>query len=121
MNPSGGGDWQVGIQSWLVSELQRHGPKPKFFRMALVKSVCESPISTRKGWDRDGYEDAIVYIGNPGRDYHSDSIELPVPPKMLFFVFVLPDGTIDDWQWRICNESEARGDGAGLGEKLWPK
>lgn len=112
--------WKVGIQPWLVKKLQRRGPKAKFFRMLLVKEVCETPLCIHKGWDRDGYEEATVYIGKPSKDLHSDTIELPAPPNMLFFVFVLPDGTIDDWQWRICNEGESCGDGIAVGKRIWP-
>jgi hypothetical protein len=40
---------------------------------------------------------------------------------MFFVVFVLPDGTIDDWAWRpACKDNEELPEGI-TGEVIWPK
>ena len=123
LSPDGNGTIDVGLPFGLVKALQRDGPGPRYSRMALVKEVCESPISIRRGWEREGYDDALIYIGQPGKDLRSNTIEVPPPPDMLFFVFVAPDGTIEEWNWRRCSQEEAIANekGLGLGELIWAK
>ena len=66
-------------------------------RLVLVKEVLVNPLSVFEGWSRPDTENCYVYAGDPKRDHHSLTIDVPAPPNQLFLVFILPDGTIDLW------------------------
>lgn len=46
-------------------------------------------------------------------------IEIPAPPSMFFLVFVLPDGTIDFWNWRPVSQVDSEAPEGVEGELLW--
>ncbi len=98
-NPTG--RWNVGIPKRLYEYQQNHGHEKAIARIVLVDEVLkEGTVRVYRGWARLGKEDCYVYEGYPGVDYKSMSITTPAPKDMAFLVFVLPDGTIDDWTWR---------------------
>jgi hypothetical protein len=92
--------WEIGITETKFRRLQKNGDIVKLVRLALVEEVVSGPIRIVRGWERPDTEQCLVYVGKPDRDFHGPRIEKPPPPNMLFVVFVLPDGTIDYWNWR---------------------
>lgn len=96
------GTWEVGVPEWLYRKHQKHGHEKSLARLLLVREVLQGgTVHLFEGWFRDGKDEGcFVYVGNPGRDYKSLTIETTAPKNMLFLIFVLPGGTIDDWTWR---------------------
>jgi hypothetical protein len=120
-SPSSPGDgfWTVGIQESKFRLMQQNGHSVKLARILLVKYTLENPRFIIEGWCRPDKDDCLVYAGKPTVDYRSASIECPPPPNMLFLVFVLPDGTIDDWTWRPVNDQDPEMPEGLNGKVLW--
>ena len=115
-----GGTWTIGVDESLLKALQQQGHHVKQSRLLLVADVVSRPLAIFGGWSRPGTHDCFVYAGQPNRDYRGPQIEVPAPPKMLFLVFVVPGGTIDDWNWRpVTPDNPDHPLGVG-GKKLWP-
>jgi hypothetical protein len=117
--------WEVGIPEWLYRIYQNKGNEKAIARILLVKEVLDrGTVKLYRGWSREGKDDCLVYEGYPERDYKSLTISTPAPPNMAFLVFILPDGTIDEWTWRplvaIENETEQIVGGIN-GELIWSK
>jgi len=87
-----------------VDGLTRHGLKSRFYRLLLVREVLTNPRVVFQGWEREGFEQALCYVGSPSKDLRSESIETPPPPGMVFLVFVTPQGTLSDWRWEKSAE-----------------
>jgi len=100
--------WKVGIAESKIRLLRENGDKRRLVRIRLVKEVCEKPGDIVHGWKRQDKDDCYLYYGSPKSDYRSATIETPAPEGMVFLVFVLPDGTIDDWNWRPASEDDPR-------------
>jgi hypothetical protein len=102
--------WQVGVSEWLYQKHRSHGHDKYIARLILVEQVLQGgAIHLFEGWSREGKdEDCFVYVGNPGRDFKNLQIETPAPKNMLFLVFVLADGTIDDWNWRPRSQKRGK-------------
>ena len=119
---SSGGYWQVGIREDHYHGLQKKGHEAQLARIVLVEQVLKGgTLHLYQGWCRPEKDDCFVYEGRPHRDYKTLRIETPAPPEMVFLVFVLPDGTIDNWTWRPLNK-----DGGGrpqgiTGDLIWPQ
>jgi hypothetical protein len=89
-------------------------------RLLLVAEVLLTPDAIVSGWGRPDRDDCFVYVGRPSRDYRRISIETTPPPNQLFLVFVLPDGTIDDWNWRIADAADPSKPEGMKGHVIWP-
>ena len=97
--------WKTGIPERLFQHIRNHGHEKAIARLVLVREVLEGGTGALyRGWSRPDKEDSFVYVGRPSRDFKSLSIETPAPKEMGFLVFVLPDGTIDEWTWRQLDE-----------------
>jgi len=118
-DPTGGvGDtWKVGIPEWLFCEVRKYEHQAKFGRIRCILEMIESPSAIYKGWCRQGTEECWVYEGDVSTDYRSLQIETPQPPGTRFVVFILPDGSIDDWTWR---EQDDHGKPLDVGQRVWP-
>lgn len=117
--------WEVGVSERLFRRLQNQGDARRLARLVLVEEVLVGGTDEiYAGWSRPGKEeDCFVYVGRPKSDYKSASIVTPPPKGMVFLVFVLRDGTIDEWTWRSLSEVEGesnRPDGV-KGKVIWPK
>lgn len=113
--------WKVGISPALLDTLQKKGHAVKQARILLVSDVLADTREIFQGWSRPDTDDCFVFAGNPGKDYRSPTIEIPPPPNMIFLVFVLGDGTIDDWNWRpLGTEDPSRPEGIE-GRRIWPQ
>ncbi len=112
--------WETGVPERLYRELQNHGHEKAMGRLLLVREVLlEGARHIYGGWSRPDKDDCWVYVGCPNRDLKSLTIETPPPRGMVFLVFVLPDGTIDEWTWRRrAEEGEGRPEGI-TGELIW--
>jgi hypothetical protein len=115
--------WKVGIPEWLYRQQQIHGHDKAIGRIRLLPEVLEGERGTKRiyeGWCRPGKEEkCFVYVGKPDHDFKSLTIETPPPPKMVFLVFVLPDGSIDELTWRPhTEESEDCPQGVN-GKLIW--
>jgi hypothetical protein len=109
----------VGISEKDLKFLYEHGHKEKLARARLVDEVFQDPVrilTIIRGWGRDK-DECVIYVTSPGHDYRSDSIETPSQPNRLFLIFVMPDGTIDDWNWRDIG-NDGRPEGVG-GKIIW--
>lgn len=114
--------WEVGVSERLFRKIQNHGHEKALARLRLVHEVLEGGTQLLfRGWSRPDKDDCFVYAGCPSRDYKSLTIDTPAPKGMMFLVFVLPDGTIDEWTWRPFAEGEKdRPDGV-TGELIWSR
>jgi hypothetical protein len=113
--------WPVGLPERDLKLLISKGHTEKLSRARLIEEVFQDPsmlVSIIKGWGRNKAE-CFIYVTLPSNDYRSDSIQTPAQPGRMFLIFVLPDGTIDDWSWRGRGDGE-RPDGV-LGEIIWPQ
>jgi hypothetical protein len=112
--------WEVGVSEGLYRYLQNNGHEKAIARLLLVRDVLEGgTTSIYRGWSWPDKDECFVYEGRPSRDYKSLTIDTPAPKRMVFLVFVLPDGAIDDWTWRpVAEEGENRPDGIA-GELVW--
>ena len=119
-NPEGSA-WKVGIAPALLDVLRTNSHTVKLMRIMLVKEVLIGPCAIFGGWSRPEKDDCFVYAGRPNRDYRGKQIETPPPPGMIFLVFVLPDGTIDDWSWRRVLEDDPGLPQGISGRMLWPQ
>jgi hypothetical protein len=113
--------WKVGIASGLLEVLQKKGHVVKQARILLVSEVLSDTREIFQGWSRPGTDDCFVYAGNPGHDYRGPTIEVPPPPNMIFLVFVLRDGTIDDWNWRLLEADDPTLPQGVTGRRIWPQ
>lgn len=120
--PGSGGAtfWEVGIHEKKIRLLQENGHITKLARIRLVEETFEDTIVLVRGWSRPGKENCLIYVSKPKCDYRSASISTPPPPGMRFAVFVLPDGTIDDWAWRQQSENDPDIPQGVEGEIIWP-
>jgi hypothetical protein len=100
---------KIGIQQRVIATLRKEIDRKRLARLQLVVEVSASPYAIIRGWDRTNKDDCYVYVGKPTRDYTSiadhavGSIDVPAPKNHFFVVFVLPDGTISDWTWRLAD------------------
>jgi hypothetical protein len=108
-NP-GNKTWQVGVPEWLYRKHQTNGHEKALARLLLVETVLQGgTVHLFEGWWRKGKDEGCyVYAGSPGRDFKSLKIETPAPRNMLFLIFVLFGGTIDDWAWRPRSEEKGK-------------
>ena len=113
--------WKVGIAPSLLETLQKKGHAVKQARILLVRDVLDDTRAVFEGWSRPGTDDCFIYAGNPGHDFHGPTIELPQPPNMIFLVFVLRDGTIDDWNWRPLKADDLSMPDGVEGRRIWPQ
>jgi hypothetical protein len=91
---------EMGVKEEHYRYLQHHGDEKAIARLWLVGQVLQGGTACiYKGWGR-GKDDCHIYVGYPGEDRKSLTITTPPPPNMAFLVFVLPDGTIENWTWR---------------------
>jgi hypothetical protein len=112
--------WKVGIAPSLLETLQKKGHAVKQARILLVRDVLDDTSEIFQGWSRPETDDCFVYTGNPGCDYRGPTIQVPPPPNMIFLVFVLRDGTIDDWNWRPLKADDPTMPEGVNGRRIWP-
>ena len=112
--------WTVGVSDWHYRNLRNHGHEKQIARLMLLREVLEGgTVKIYKGWCRPEKDDCFVYEGHPARDYKSLTINTPSPGGMVFIVFVLPNGEVDDWTWRfVAEDGGSRPDGIN-GELIW--
>ena len=115
--------WNVGVPEWLYKLHQNRGNEKQIARIVLVDEILRPDETVRlyRGWARPGQEESFVYQGRPASDHKSLTIWTPAPPGMAFLVFVLPDGTIDDWTWRSLRQGEGDEVEGIKGDLIWPK
>lgn len=116
-----GDTWKVGISQAKFVNLQKYGHEARFVRLRLVEEVFNDTYAIFEGWSRPDTDGCFVYAGKPGRDYQRKGIQTPAPPGMIFLVFVLSDGTIDDWNWRPINSQDPTIPDGIKGRKIWPQ
>jgi|GEM_PF-4713508 hypothetical protein len=115
--------WRVGIKESKLAFYRNRGHVTKLARVLLIPDVVASPLVIVKGWDRPEKNGCFVYVGKPNKDLRGGdaSIEAGPPPGQFFLVFTLPDGTIDEWNWRPASQSDPLMPDGINGEILWPK
>jgi hypothetical protein len=113
--------WKVGIASSLLNTLQKQGHAVKQARILLVQDVLGDTREIFQGWSRPDTDDCFVYTGSPRYDCRGPTIQVPPPRNMVFLVFVLRDGTIDDWNWRPLKPGDATVPEGINGRRIWPQ
>ena len=111
--------WEVGVLEEKFRFLQRRGHQVKLCRLEMVKAVLDDTLAIIEGWSRPDSDDCFVYVGKPEFDRREIDIEVPPPPGMLFLVFVLAGGTIDEWGWRQQSESDPNIPDGVEGRVIW--
>ena len=96
--------WTVRIEQAHIDGLTRHGVRARFFRLLLVEGMLADPMVVFQGWEREGHDNDLCYVGRPERDFRSGSIEVPPPPGMVFVVFVTASGKVSEWRWEKSDE-----------------
>ena len=100
------------------------GMDARFARIMLIPEVVRHPIMVLKGWKREGYEDAVIYVGRPSKDYRSTTIETSPPKDKVFMVFATPRShSISDWRWEFSDENDPNAPEGMLSRcerVLWP-
>ncbi len=99
--------------------LKENGHSVKFVRTLLVKQVLDATTAIFAGWSSPDRDTCWVYVGEPTNDYRSATIEAPPQKERVFLVFVLPDGTIDDWGWRAWRQDDHGLPEEVKGELVW--
>lgn len=121
VHPKGKEAFKVGLPRDLWRNITQHGHEVKRARLELVRDVLQAPVEIRLGWARFGTEDCYVYVGKPEKDIRRGPpdarIETPPPPGEVFLVFVLADGSIDEWTWRALAADHPSG---VEGHVIWP-
>lgn len=118
------GTWQVGVTHQRFERLKSSGHDKDYARLFLLLNVLTKPTAVYRGWNRDGQEDGLVYVGKPESDYHrvrggAIEIEVPAPAGMLFIVFVTQGGTVDSWSWRKHTDSNSDRPQDLQGDPIW--
>ena len=114
--------WTVGIAPSLLEVLQKSGHTVKQARILLIKRRFSKTFGRFiKVRSRPAMDGCFVYVGSPAHDYRGPTITSPAPPRMVFLVFVLPDGTIDDWNWRRTRDDDPTIPAGIDGRRIWPQ
>lgn len=114
--------WKVGVHERKFKIAQRSGHPKVNARLVLVAEVLQGGTERiYEGWCRPGKdEDCYVYVGRPTKDLKSATITTPPPAGMVFLVFVLADGSIDEWMWRPCSDENGGNTPDGVtGVLIW--
>jgi hypothetical protein len=109
----------------MVQELERSGPRQKFYDTRLIKGVLESPTAVYQDLQREGYSEAYCYCGLPPSRFRTSEIEIPPPPGRVFLVFVavgVRGNIVLDWEWRAAHNDKLGHlmDDSCFGRQLWP-
>ena len=122
INPAAlSGTWTIGVYEQKLAIMRRSGHEAKLARYVLAFESATDPILLIRGWHRVEMDDqCFVYVGRPKRDYYGESVEVPAKKGRLFLVFVLGNGTIDDWGWRDAEKNNPYMPQGMTGEVLWP-
>lgn len=113
--------WEVGILQNHYHVLKNKGHEKQIARICCVDEVLQHPAYLFKGWSRPDKDDCFVFAGFPANDYKSLTITTPRPSNMIFLVFVLPGGTIDDWNWREIDPNNHPKPSGISGDLIWAK
>jgi hypothetical protein len=106
-DPSGAGHIELKLSYAHTDGLRLKRLDARYARMMLIPEVVQSPTMVLQGWRREGYEDALIYVGRPARDFRSPTIETPPPRNMVFLVFVTPETHfVSDWRWELADEND---------------
>ncbi len=111
------------IHQATIENLTRAIHTSRFYRLICAKDVLEEPDAIFQGWNREGHEDGLCYVGRP-QDRPKDGIELPPQPNRCFFVFVMTTGKIDEWRWEdfcLTDEADYRRQFGDNWRKVWPR
>ena len=113
--------WEIGILQNHYNAIRIHGHEKQIARIVCVDEVLADPASLFRGWNRPDKDNCFVYAGFPENDFKSLTISTSRPRNMIFLVFVLEDGTINDWNWREI-DADAPMQPMGInGELIWTK
>ena len=101
-----GAVWKVWVDQAHVDGLSRHRVDPRFYRLLLLSEVLSDPTAIFQGWEREGQDGGLCYVGSPAKDYRSESIEVPPPPGKVFLAFVTSRGKVSEWRWEDSDEDD---------------
>lgn len=87
--PRGGGPAEFYVSIKKLQDLERSGPRTRFYDSLLLPEGLSKPTAVFQGLEREGYEEnAYCYCSKPAKRYQSASIEVPFPPNRVFLIFV---------------------------------
>ncbi len=89
-----------------LEHLEKYGPTRKFFDSILIPEILESPTAYFKGLNRMPFQLGFCYSGVPSCRWFDDQTKMPLPPLMVFLVYVVPlggDHFVLDWNWRFAD------------------
>lgn len=99
----------------LDAVLKTH-PRHKFFELrgdatptkagSCVQEVLAKPSSIFDGV-RDLHRGGMCYSGHPPFRWTNGGAQCPPPPGMIFCVYICPLGSVYEWRWEFCDESDA--------------
>ncbi len=110
--------WEVWVPPAAVETVQKYGHESKFFGLLAVNWVLRNPLAIFKGWNRDRTEECFVYVGWPPTKRRNANVELPSDKTQLFLVYVLPGGSVEDWEWRKRSQTD-NGKPEGVDGEIW--
>lgn len=97
---------QATIPSERMDVHRRSGNSAALRDVTLIPHVLSEPTAIFKGWNREGFENALCYVGVPRSRLIADNIEAPAPSGMVFLVYVTADGAIVNWEWTKADETD---------------
>ena len=102
-------DAQFLVSRAMIDDLQKNGPKWKYYDAHLLMEALENPSAIFSGLRRTNFQDGFCYSLLPELRWHDDQTKVAPPPIKVFAVHVHPkdDGLhVLDWEWRIANPKE---------------
>lgn len=121
-DPSGVSTVTFTIPQSTVDFITRGKLSSRWFRIICVHRVLLAPDAVFQGWNRDGFEAAMCYVGRP-QDCPKEGIEVPPPPGKQFMVYVTPGGRIEEWGWAAFDPNNGDDCEKHFGKswrRIWP-
>jgi len=104
-----GGDTTFFVGRDLIEEVQRNGPKRKWYDIGMIEYALEGPSAILEGLQRPNFDDGYCYSLLP-TFWFVDEINRGLPPPLkVFCVYVHPSEgklLVLDWDWRIMKPKE---------------
>jgi hypothetical protein len=98
-----GPGWHFTINRPLLENLEKFGPKRRFWDALIVPDALESPTVILEGLKRKNHGDSFCYCFVPALRWASEVRRVSAPPRKVFCAFVEPikDGSFNVFDWHF--------------------
>ncbi|MCA9093872.1 MAG: hypothetical protein KDA68_10320 [Planctomycetaceae bacterium] len=111
------------IERSKVDELIKNEMESKLQRIRCIPSVISNPLVVYKGWNREGFEQCLAFVGIPDHDYSPKGVELPPQKNRHFLIYTTPNRRIKEWGWDVFDPNDESMRENQFGKEwvqLWP-